>query len=135
MNAYDDLLLSYLMNEMPKMYTARQERTPEFPAVNVMSNGEKMIVEAELPGVDPEKIKIHLLEDTLTLEGTRAIPTVSNVTYHRRERANGAFRKVVKLAFPVDQDKVEAQYQDGILTVTLPRMVKDKPKQIKITVA
>jgi HSP20 family protein len=93
-------------------------------------------VRAELPGVNPADLDITSKDQSLVLRGERKIPKEEeNVNYHRRERESGFFRRVVRLPSPVDPNKVEAAYKDGILTITLAKPEEIKPRQIKVTSA
>jgi HSP20 family protein len=71
--------------------------------------------------------------DTLTIAGERKRPSEDEtVSYHRREREWGSFRRSFTLNTRVDADKVHARYQDGVLTVVLPKAAEAKPRQITI---
>ncbi len=107
-----------------------------YPAINVWSNDESAVVTAELPGVDPEDIDISVVGDTLTLTGSRR-PTElkEGEKYHRRERGYGQFTRSFQLPFQVEADKVEAQFEKGVLHISLPRAEADKPRKIAIKAA
>jgi len=105
----------------------------EFPAVNVWESGPDFIVTAELPGINPENLSISMVNDSLTLGGLREPETLNQgEVYHRHERNYGRFSRTINLPFGVDAGKVEASYKNGILTITLPRAEKEKPKKINI---
>ena len=110
----------------------RQERAVEFPAINVYESADNLVVTAELPGVDPEKIDISHEGDTLTLRGTRTDEDTADGSYYRRERAVGDFEKSVKLPFAASANDVEAVYKNGVLTVTLQKPEEQKPKKIAV---
>ncbi len=103
-----------------------------FPALNVNEDGEKVYVEAELPGIKAEDLDISVVGNTLTLKGERKPDAVENVSYHRRERQTGKFHKALTLPFDVDADRVEAHCKDGVLKLTLPKAEHAKPKKIAI---
>jgi HSP20 family protein len=106
---------------------------PSYPAMNVWTDQDGLVVSAELPGVDPEIIDISVQNDTLTLQGSRAADEVpEGGTYHRRERGSGSFKRSLQLPFQVESDKVSASYHNGVLQITLPRAKADKPKKIAI---
>jgi len=106
---------------------------PSYPAMNVWSDADGVVVTAELPGMDPEEIEISVQDDTLTLRGSRTLDEVpEGGTYHRRERGSGSFTRSFQLPFPVESAKVAASYEKGVLKVTLPRAEADKPKKIAI---
>jgi HSP20 family protein len=105
---------------------------PSYPAMNVWTNDEGGMVTAEMPGVDPQEIDISVEDDTLTLRGSRQVDGPENVTYHRRERGSGSFARSVQLPFRVEADQVEATFDQGVLTIELPRAESDKPHKIAI---
>ena len=89
-----------------------------------------------LPGITPDKIDISVLGDVVTLRGQREeAPGSDDTPYLRKERASGAFHRQVQLPFRVDPQSVKANYTDGILTVTLPRLAADKPQRITVQAA
>jgi HSP20 family protein len=104
-----------------------------YPAMNVWTNNEGVIVTAELPGIDTESLDISVRENALILKGTRnPIELKEGETYHRRERGYGNFQRVFQLSFNVDTQSVEASYEKGILRIVLPRAEEDKPRKITI---
>jgi HSP20 family protein len=104
-----------------------------FPAINVFETSESLLVRAELPGIKPDDLDITVEDNTLTLAGKRAMPAqTEKVSYHRREREWGSFRRSFSLPYRVDADKVQARYGDGILTVELPKAAEARPKQITV---
>lgn len=105
----------------------------EFPAINVWSDPDGVVVTALLPGVGSDNISITVQEDTLTLKGERPPAAAEDATWHRRERPAGAFARTVVLPFRVDADQTEAMYDQGVLAVRLKRPQSDRPRQIKIS--
>ena len=104
-----------------------------FPALNVSEDEDNLYVRAELPGVVPEDIEITTKEDNLIIKGTRKIAAEDEkVSYHRREREAGSFRRIISLPTRVDAEKVTAVCNNGVLTVTLPRAAEVKPRQVEI---
>ena len=105
------------------------------PLVDIYEEEGNLVLKAELPGVDPKDVDIRLENNTLTLRGERRIDTeVKRESYHRVERDYGSFRRSFTLASVVDQEKIRAEYKDGVLKVTLPKRDEAKPKQISIAV-
>lgn len=127
-----------LRREMNRLFSdlpARSEGTAAagYPAMNVWTNEDGAILTAELPGVNVEDIDISVVGDTLTLSGNRQFAELpEGATYHRRERAHGRFSRVFRLPFPIDSEQVEASFEKGVLSITLPRPESDKPKKISI---
>ena len=105
-----------------------------FPAVNLSEDAQSVHVRAELPGVKADDLAITMENDTLTIAGERAMPAedADRVSYHRREREWGKFRRSLVVPVHVDPDHVEARYRDGILTVTLAKAPHVRPKQITV---
>jgi HSP20 family protein len=104
-----------------------------FPALNVYDAGDKLVVTAEMPGVDPKDIDLNVVENNLTISGKRdAAPEDQQVQYYRRERFSGQFSRSISLAEKVNPDAVKATYKNGILTIELPKAQEAKPRSIKI---
>ena len=121
---------------MPHPPSHRQDRLRSagvFPAINVSEDAESVYVRAELPGIEADDLEITMENDTLTISGERKPAAADeSVSYHRREREWGAFRRSLALQTRVDSAKVQARYTDGILTVILPKAAEARPKQITI---
>lgn len=104
-----------------------------YPAINVFETGESLLVRAELPGIKPDDLEVTVEGNTLTLAGNREIPAeAGKVSYHRREREWGSFRRSLSIPTRVEGDKVAARYSNGILTVELPKAAEARPKQITV---
>jgi HSP20 family protein len=102
-------------------------------AVDVYETDDAVIVKSAIPGVKPEDIDISITGDTLTIKGeTQAEEEVKEENYIRRERRCGSFSRSVVIPLPVVAGKAEAEFENGILTLTLPKAEKVKPKAIKI---
>ncbi len=109
---------------------------PGYPAMNVWMNEEGAVVTAELPGIDPEKLDIAVVENTLTLSGERKpLELAEGDVYHRRERGYGKFTRSFQLPFNVEANNVQAVYEKGVLRITLPRAEADKPRKIAVKAA
>lgn len=119
------------------MFTSTGLRAaPAYPAVNVWMNDNGALVTAELPGCTLDNIEITVVDDTLTLKGSRPEDELpEGATYHRRERACGTFSRLLTLPFKVDADKAEAKFEKGVLEIKLPRAEEDKPKRITVKTA
>ncbi|UCG20640.1 MAG: Hsp20/alpha crystallin family protein [Deltaproteobacteria bacterium] len=104
-----------------------------FPALNMSEDDHNLYVRAELPGVAPENIEITTKENNLILKGERKIAAEGEkVSYHRRERDAGKFRRIISLPTRVDAEKVTAVCKNGVLTVILPKAAEAKPRQIAV---
>ena len=114
-------------------YPVRLRTAPSFPAMNVWSSEEGLILTAEVPGIRPEDIDVSVVGETLNLTGARKPEELKEGTrYHRQERGYGKFSRTIQLPFPVDVNKVEATFKNGLLHISLPRAEADKPRKIAV---
>lgn len=112
----------------------RSART--YPLLNIATDDDRVIVEALAPGLDLDQLEVTVNRGTLTIAGTKAdVADVAPEAFHRRERAAGRFVRTLHLDREVDEDRVDARYADGILTVTLPRAASDRPRKVAVTVS
>jgi HSP20 family protein len=101
--------------------------------LDVAETENEFIVKASLPGVRPEDVQITVQGDTLSIRGeAKAEEEKQGVHYHLRERRFGQFQRTVTLSTPISADKAQAQFENGVLTLILPKAEEAKPKQIKI---
>jgi HSP20 family protein len=106
-----------------------------FP-LDVSENENEFVLHASLPGVKPEEVQITVHGDTVTLRGeTKSKEEKKGETWHLRERRFGTFQRAVSLNTPIDSDKASAQFDHGVLTLTLPKAEAARPKQIKVGAA
>lgn len=114
--------------------TLAETRAGDFPAMNLWAGDDGVLVTAELPGVDPDSVRITVHRNTLSLSGARRDePPAPDAEPVRRERAFGTFSRTVTLPFLVDADRVAARTEAGLLEIRLPRPEADRPKRIAIT--
>jgi HSP20 family protein len=105
------------------------------PPVDIYEKDGNIVVKAELPGVDPKDVDIRVENNTLTIRGERKVDNeVKQEHYHRVERAYGTFTRSFSLPSVLDQEKIKAEFKDGVLQVTLPKHERALPKQINISV-
>ncbi len=105
------------------------------PLVDVYEHEGSLVLKAELPGIEPKDVDIRVENNVLTLRGERRLDTeIKRENCHRIERAYGAFSRSFTLPNLVDTEKIQAEYKDGVLRVTLPTREEAKPKQITIAV-
>lgn len=122
-----------LQEEMNNLVSRVTTRPTTYPAVNLWTSEEGVVVTAELPGVPLEDLEISVVGDTLTIKGNRPVDTPTDgTTYHRRERGSGRFTRVVQLPFRIEADEVSATMKNGLLNITLPRAHVDRPKTIQV---
>ncbi|MBI2836538.1 MAG: Hsp20/alpha crystallin family protein [Chloroflexi bacterium] len=104
------------------------------PAIDVYEKDDRLVVKAELPGIKEEDIDISISDSELTIRGERKTETeVKEENYYRSERSYGSFFRSIPLPSTVDSDKVEANYDKGILEITMPKMAAEKAKKIKVS--
>ena len=105
------------------------------PVVDLYEDKDNFIVKAELPGLKREDIEVSLHDNALTISGERKSEEKhKDAETYREERFYGRFHRAIALPKAVKADKVDAKYQDGVLTVTLPKADEAKPKQIEVAV-
>jgi HSP20 family protein len=105
------------------------------PAVDIHETEHELIVEADLPGVDPKDLDIRVENNLLTIRGERKFEKkVNEDNYLRVERAYGSFSRSFSLANTVNPEAIQADYQNGVLTLNIPKREEAKPKQIKVNV-
>jgi len=108
---------------------------PWSPAVDVYETEHDLVLKADIPEVDIKDVDIRVENQTLTLKGERKFEQESNGKgYHRIERGYGQFVRSFAVPNTVDTEKVSAEYNNGVLTVTLPKKDAAKPRQIKVEV-
>ncbi|HOE94949.1 MAG TPA: Hsp20/alpha crystallin family protein [Candidatus Sumerlaeota bacterium] len=105
-----------------------------YPLLNISEDADNVYIEALAPGVDPQSLKVEVIRDQLSISGEKpaAVPDGKAEGYHRNERAAGRFVRTFTLPAEVEQDKVDAEYRDGLLTITLPKAEAAKPRQITV---
>jgi HSP20 family protein len=102
-------------------------------ALDVYETDDVLVVKGALPGVRPEEVDISVTDGVLTIKGeTKSEEENKDENYHRRELRYGAFSRSVALPTRVDHDKAEAKFENGMLTISLPKAEEVKPKSIKI---
>jgi HSP20 family protein len=105
------------------------------PAVDIFETEHELIVKADLPDVDPKDLDIRVENNILTIRGERKFEKkVSEDKYLRVERAYGSFSRSFSLANTVNPEGIKAEYQNGVLTLVVPKREEAKPKQIKVNV-
>jgi len=111
------------------------EEAEWLPAVDVAETKNEVVVNVEIPGMDPKEFDISLKEGTLTIKGEKKQERVEGEeNYHLVERRYGAFTRSILLPQEVESDKISASYKNGVLTVTLPKSEGAKKREIKIEV-
>ena len=105
--------------------------TGEYPQLNVYSSEDSLKIKAFVPGIDPEKIDISLLGNTLTIRGETPQEEAHKALF-RSERPTGKFERTIKVPFRAKAEGIDADYSRGILTVTVIKPEDEKPKKIPV---
>jgi HSP20 family protein len=93
-------------------------------------------VKASLPGIKPEDLNVTLEDNVLTVQGEiKEDETIEEETYHLRERRYGSFSRSLRFPVPVNAGQIEAAYENGVLTLSIPKAEEVKPKRIEIKTA
>lgn len=107
-----------------------REWTPE---IDIYENDDNFVIEADIPGMNIKDIKIEVQDNTLTIKGEKKFEEKTEKDkYIRVERSYGSFYRSLSLPMNVDSDKIDANYKDGTLVLTLPKTEQAKPRQIKV---
>jgi HSP20 family protein len=114
-----------------QMWGGRQESW--LPAVDVFDRKDAVVLKAELAGMNPDDIEIEVEDNVLTIKGERKFEErVDDERYYRVERRYGNFQRSLALPQGVRPEEIAAAYDDGILTVTVPKAEEEKPKKIEV---
>lgn len=108
-----------------------------YPLVNLFEDKENLYVEALTPGVDPQSLNVTVVQSRLTVAGekSRILADVKPEAFHRSERASGKFVRTFDLPVEVNDDRIQAEYKNGLLVIILPKAEKAKPRQVSVKVA
>jgi HSP20 family protein len=133
---------SSLQDQVNRLFSDVFERKAEessltawAPSVDIYETEHELVVKADLPDVDPKDLDIRVENNILTIRGERKFEKkVNEETYLRVERAYGSFARSFTLANTVNSEAIKADYQNGVLTLGIPKKEEAKPKQIKVNV-
>jgi HSP20 family protein len=119
-----------------RLLTDQASTRPWAPAVDIIETDNELVLKADLPGVEMKDVDINIENGTLTLKGERKFEKEEkNKGFHRMERSYGSFVRYFTLPETVDAEHVHAEYNVGVLTVTLPKKEVAKPRTIKVQVS
>ena len=112
-----------------------QGNRPWSPSVDIYETENELVLKADLPDVDQDKIDVRVENQTLTIAGERKFENQDNVKgFHRIERNYGSFVRSFAVPNTFDTDHINANFKNGVLSVTLPKKEAAKPRQIKVQV-
>jgi HSP20 family protein len=127
--------INRLFNETFDRTSDEANLTPWAPAVDIFETEHSLVVKADLPDIKPEELDIRVENNILTIRGERKFEkSVNENNYLRVERAYGAFSRSFSLANTVNAEAIQADYKNGVLTLSIPKREEAKPKQIKVRV-
>lgn len=134
--------LEQMRKEMDRLWDSFFERRPSrgegvsewLPTLDISESKSDYIIKVELPGIDPKEIEISLTNDLLTIKGEKKQERGEEEALLFSERTFGPFNRTVRLSRPVQSDKINASFKNGLLTITLPKTEEAKKKEIKINV-
>ena len=133
--------LSTVRNEMDRLWNQFLDDWPLptvftkgwAPMADISETKDKLIVKAELPGLEPDDIKLSLTGNLLTIQGEKKKEKEEKDEQHYSlERYSGAFQRSFRLPVEVQEDKIEAKFDKGVLTISMPKTTKTPKKEIKI---
>ena len=105
------------------------------PPVDIYETNEGIVLKVELPGVNKDDVSVEVKNNVLTLKGERLLdPEIKDEHYYRKERSFGKFNRSFSLQEPIKPDLIKAAFKDGVLTVEVPRLEAEKPKQITVDI-
>jgi HSP20 family protein len=106
------------------------ERMASLP-IDVYTTQNELVIQAAVPGMNPEEVEVTIEGNTLTIKGERK-PPLDNVDYYIQERSYGPFSRSLTLNIAVQADQAEAVFDRGVLTLTIPKAEEVRPKLIKV---
>lgn len=127
--------MNRLLEDSFRGRTDESNMTTWAPAVDIYETENELVLKADLPDIDEKNLDIRVENNMLTIRGERQFEKkVSEDNYLRVERAYGSFSRSFALPNTVNAEAIQADYRNGVLTVTIPKRAEAKPKQIKIGV-
>jgi HSP20 family protein len=106
------------------------------PPADIHETDDELVVTADLPGIDLKSVDLRVESNVLSIAGERKLQEPPKKgTVHRVERMYGGFARSFTLSTPVETEKIQAKYKDGVLTITLPKAQEAKPRRIAIAAA
>jgi HSP20 family protein len=115
---------------VPSIFGEQREWVPAF---DIYENDKNYVLKAEIPGINPKELDVSLTDGLLTVKGEKRKESEERgETYHRIERRYGAFERSFHVPDSIQADRVGAEYRDGILTLTLPKVERRRVRQIDV---
>ena len=128
--------LRLFQDTVNRLFSDQANARPWAPSVDILETDNELVLKADIPGVDLKDIDIRIENGTLSIKGERKFEKEeNNKGFHRLERSYGSFVRYFTLPETVDTEKVKAEYNNGVLNLTLPKKEVAKPKAIKVQVS
>lgn len=131
MSAYDPFRT---LDQLSNTFFDSGRRGPRQMLMDLYREGDKYVLNADLPGIDPESVDIDVDGQLLTIRAERVLATEENVKWITRERTAGSFVRQLSLGQGLDTENISASYRNGVLSVVIPVSEKAKPRKIDVTV-
>mgnify|MGYP005848644925 CR=1 FL=1 len=131
--------MSRMFNEMPELFESSEMLSPtaetaQVPYVDVLDRDKEIVVTADLPGVDKKDIQINVRNNVLEISAEKKMEKESKEEgYLRRERGYNRFYRAIRLPTGVDESQARANFNNGVLEITLPKIEKSKSSNIQIS--
>jgi HSP20 family protein len=128
-----DQMMNDLWADWPFRFQSDTMRPMLRPAMDVVENEADLTVRIDLPGLTSDDVNVEIEDHTLTIRGEIG-DTVEQEgdRYHYRERSYGAFQRSIRLPNTLDTEKVDATFENGVLSINIPKLPQAKPKQITV---
>jgi HSP20 family protein len=123
-----------LFNELTQPVESQTDTQPTWnPAIELKDAGDTIVVRAQLPGMDAKDLNVEVMKEAVSIAGERRHEQKAEENgFFKSEFRYGQFRRIVPLPVAVQNDKVEAEYKDGVLTLTLPKVEEVRNKVVKV---
>jgi HSP20 family protein len=130
-----DRLFERFFNGWPELEERTEALAAWTPSTDIVENDDAFMVRAELPGVQPEKVKVELIGNYLQLSGEKEeAKEEKRENFFLTERSFGAFKRGIELPSTVELERITAEYDKGVLTIRVPKKATAKPKQVNVEV-
>ena len=128
-----------LRREMDRLFndftpnTEGRDTSVWMPRADLAENDDAFLLSLDLPGIPADEVEVTMEDDTLTISGERTVErNGENGRFHRIERRYGRFLRTVQFGTPIDAERVEASFEDGVLTINVPKAEASKPRRINV---
>jgi HSP20 family protein len=134
--------VSMLQNQLNRLFDSALQGWPGdsngttswVPSADIYESDDELVVNLDLPGIDPKMVDVRVENNVLTIRGERQFNQKQiSENYHRVERSYGPFGRSFTLSTAVNPEKIRAGYESGVLTITMPKAETAKPRKIQIT--